>query len=70
MNIKILIQIIIGLTGYSVWAFMAFYDPAIRPDFLHFNIVMAMGTIGLVVRDMKSTPATPPSEISTTKETT
>jgi hypothetical protein len=52
------IKIVIGVTGYAVWALMAYNDPAQRPDFLKFNIAMAVGTIGLVVRDMQQSPPT------------
>jgi len=65
MNMKAWIQIAIGVTGYSVWACMAIFDPSIRPTFLTFNIGMAVGTIGLVLRDMNAAPgpssAVPPS---------
>jgi hypothetical protein len=53
-NPKITAQIAIGVIGYGVWAFMAYVDPAQRADFLKFNIVMATGVIGLVLRDMQS----------------
>jgi hypothetical protein len=54
MQLRTVIQILIGTIGYSVWAFMAYADPTQRPDFLHFNVAMAVGTIGLVLRDMKN----------------
>ena len=54
MNLKFLAMVIVGVIGYSVWAVMAYFDPTQRHDFLSFNIVMATGTIGVVVRDMKS----------------
>jgi hypothetical protein len=53
----IVIKILIGLVGYGVWAFMAWFDPSLRPDFLKFNVAMAVGTIGLVLRDMQTPPA-------------
>lgn len=59
---KLAIQILIGLAGYLVWAAMAYADPTQRPDFLKFNIAMAMGTIGLVLRDMKSPPSDAPQQ--------
>ncbi len=59
-NPKIIIQLLIGCTGYLVWALIAYYDPAQRSDFLKFNILMATGTIGLVLRDMASPQ--PPKE--------
>lgn len=59
-NPKIIIQLLIGCTGYLVWALIAYYDPTQRPDFLKFNILMATGTIGLVLRDMASPQ--PPKE--------
>lgn len=65
MRLKTGLQIAIGITGYGVWAFMAYTDPAQRPDFLRFNIAMAVGTIGLAVRDMQPVshpPAPPPKE--------
>ncbi len=61
MNFKLKIQVAIGLAGYLVWALMAFFDPALRPDFLKFNIGMAVGTIGLVLRDMQQAVQPPPS---------
>jgi short-subunit dehydrogenase len=67
MNLKLAIQILIGAVGYSVWAAMAYFDPAQRADFLHFNVAMAVGTIGLVLRDMK-TPAD--SSPTTTEQVT
>lgn len=60
MNISLLIKIVIGAVGYCVWAAMAFYDPSLRGTFLNFNIMMATGTIGLVLRDMQpAAPQTP-----------
>lgn len=63
MSLKTAIQITIGLVGYIAWAVMVFLDPTLRPDFLHFNIAMAMGTIGLVLRDMQ--PSTPKPPVDT-----
>lgn len=54
MNIKIVFQTIVGIAGYTAWALMAYLDPTLRANFLNFNIAMAVGTIGLVLRDMKS----------------
>jgi hypothetical protein len=56
LNLKMTFLIIIGVTGYGVWALMAYLDPSVRGNFLNFNISMAVGTIGLVLRDMKSDP--------------
>lgn len=50
--IQTYIKLAIGIAGYVAWAIMAFIDPTLRTDFLRFNIAMAMGTIGLVLRDM------------------
>lgn len=63
MNLKTVFQILIGALGYGVWAAMAYCDPTLRTDFLKFNIGMAVGTIGLVLRDMNApaAPAVPPS---------
>lgn len=55
MNIKIIFQTIVGAVGYGAWALMSYIDPTLRPDFLKFNIAMAVGTIGLVLRDMRTT---------------
>lgn len=52
MNLTI--KIVIGVVGYCMWAIFAYYDPALRPDFLKFNIAMVMGTIGLALRDMQA----------------
>lgn len=54
MQLRTVIQILIGAVGYGVWAAMAYCDPSQRADFLHFNVAMAVGTIGLVLRDMKN----------------
>jgi hypothetical protein len=52
MNAKLWIQIVIGTVGYGAWACMAYGDRSLLPDFLKFNIAMAIGTIGLALRDM------------------
>lgn len=62
MNISVLIKIAIGICGYSVWAMMAYYDPTLRATFLNFNILMATGTIGLVLRDMQPAASQSPKE--------
>ena len=67
MNLKFLSLIIIGVIGYITWAVMAYFDPTQRHDFLSFNIVMATGTIGVVVRDMQSPNSQqPPVVVHTT----
>lgn len=62
MNVKLIFQTIIGAAGYIAWAVMAYLDPTLRSDFLRFNIAMAVGTIGLVLRDMRATPDSPPTD--------
>jgi hypothetical protein len=62
MNAGLWIRIVVGTVGYSAWACMAFLDRSLLPDFLKFNIAMAVGTIGLALRDMPpavSIPALP-----------
>ena len=44
---------VLGIVGYSVWGFMAWYDSSLQADFLTLNKAMVAGTIGLVLRDMK-----------------
>lgn len=58
-----IVKALIGITGYGVWALMAYLDPAQRHDFLVFNIGMATGTIGLALRDMHTTPPTPRKDL-------
>lgn len=53
MKTKARILTVIGVAGYVVWALMAYLDPTVRSGFLNFNITMAMGSIGLVLRDME-----------------
>ncbi len=67
MNLRTILLIVIGVVGYSVWAVMAYLDPAVRVNFLNFNIVMTTGTIGLVLRDMPTTPTNPapPTQLTT-----
>lgn len=60
MTLRTGLQILIGVVGYSVWALMAYLDPSVRANFLNFNISMAVGTVGLVLRDMK--PADQPQQ--------
>jgi hypothetical protein len=50
---KVILHVLIGFVGYTVWALMAFFDPSLRHDFLVFNVGMATGTIGLALRNMK-----------------
>jgi len=64
LSLKLIIQIVIGVAGYSVWAVMAYADPTLRPDFLKFNVAMAVGTIGLVLRDMQAPPPPPPAVVT------
>jgi hypothetical protein len=59
-KLKIAILIMIGAVGYGVWALMAWNDPSLRTEFLHLNMAMVSGTIGLVLRDMNSPPPPPP----------
>lgn len=54
MTLKLALQILVGLTGYGVWGVMAYYDPSLRADFLKLNVAMVTGTIGLLLRDMRS----------------
>ena len=54
LKFKLVMLTIIGATGYIAWAIMAFYDPSQRTAFLSFNMTLATGTIGLVLRDMPS----------------
>ena len=58
IKLRTVAKVITGLTGYGVWALFAWFDPAQRPDFLRFNIAMAVGTIGLAVRDMQPSQPT------------
>jgi hypothetical protein len=68
MQLRTVIQILIGVVGYVVWAAMAYFDPSQRADFLHFNVAMAVGTIGLVLRDMKTPADAGPAVHQTTTE--
>lgn len=62
LNLKLIFLVLIGVTGYGVWGLMAYLDPSVRANFLNFNISMAVGTIGLVLRDMKGdAPSQPPA---------
>lgn len=54
MTVKLALQILVGLTGYGVWGLMAYHDPLLRSDFLSLNMAMVAGTIGLLLRDMRS----------------
>lgn len=70
MKLRTAAKVVIGLTGYGVWGLFAYYDPAQRADFLRFNIAMAVGTIGLAVRDMQppGTPAPPQTTVVIPKD--
>ena len=63
MSARLWIQIVVGTVGYIAWACMSFFDHSLLPDFLKFNIAMAVGTIGLALRDMP--PALPVPVIPT-----
>lgn len=69
MNINLIIKILIGLAGYLVWAVMAYFDPALRADFLHLNMAMVAGTIGLVLRDMQNSGAQPSAQAAPAVQT-
>lgn len=72
-KLKIFVLILIGIVGYGVWALMAWNDPSLRAEFLHLNMAMVSGTIGLVLHDMNSSnpppPPPPPSQPTTTEVT-
>jgi hypothetical protein len=59
VTLRTIILIAMGIVAYIVWAFMAWFDPSQRTDFLHFNIAIVTGIVGLVLRDM-GTPGAPP----------
>jgi len=63
MSARMWIQIVIGTVGYAAWACMAFFDHALLPDFLKFNVAMAVGTIGLALRDLP--PPVPAAALAT-----
>ena len=63
MNARTWIQIVIGTVGYTAWAGMVSFDHSLLPDFLKFNIAMAVGTIGLALRDLP--PPTSAATLST-----
>lgn len=67
MQLKTILQIVVGAVSYSAWGVFAFFDPSVRPDFLHFNVGIAMGVIGLVLRDMQPAGAAgaPPKDRET-----
>jgi hypothetical protein len=68
---KTALQILIGTTGYIVWGVFAYIDPMQRVAFLNTNIAMALGTIGLVLRDMppsQPAPAVQPVVLTITKD--
>ncbi len=58
MELMTKIKIAIGTIGYIAWAILVYFDPPQRAEFLHFNMAMVTGTIGLVLRDMSNTAPT------------
>jgi hypothetical protein len=53
-DLKTVLLILIGVSGYAAWGVYAYFDPSTRASFLALNQAMVAGTIGLVLRDMQS----------------
>lgn len=66
MNFRTIVQLIMGFTGFGIWTFAAYYDPAMRGDYMHFVTGVVVGMAALALRDM---PA-PAAKIDVPKEIT
>jgi len=58
-SVRFKLFMLIGVVAYVVLAIVAILDPAQRPAFINFNWTMALGTIGLALRDMPPPPPPP-----------
>jgi hypothetical protein len=62
MNFKTIALIGMGTTAFLIWSGMAYFDPALRSDYLKFVISVVVGVAGLALRDMPSPPPKPPEK--------
>jgi hypothetical protein len=62
MNFKTAVQVGMGVTGFGIWSYMAYMDPALQGDYLQFVKGAVVGIAALALRDMstsKNQPAQP-----------
>ncbi len=52
LDLKTIVLILMGVTGFCIWSAMAYYDPTLRSDYLKFIILIVGGVTGLVLRDL------------------
>lgn len=62
MTFKTKTLIAMGVTAFSIWSGMVYFDPSLRADYLKFIIGIVVGIAGLVLREMPTQPSTPPAE--------
>lgn len=60
MTNRTIILILMGITGFAIWTFMAWQDSSLRADYLKFIIGIVVGVVGLVLRDLPTQPPPPP----------
>lgn len=64
MQFMTIVKLAMGFLGFGIWTFAAWYDPAMRGDYMHFVTGIVVGMAALALRDM---PA-PVTKIDVPKE--
>lgn len=52
LDLKTIVLILMGVTGFGIWSAMAYFDASLRADYLKFIILIVGGVTGLILRDL------------------
>lgn len=53
MSFKTAVQLLIGITGFGIWTFVAFYvKPEMLDSYMNFVVFVVSGVIGHAIRDV------------------
>lgn len=66
MQFKTGVQIAMGVTGFAIWTYAAYHDPALQSDYLKFVQGAVIGISALALRDMQ--PSQPKDQPEQPKE--
>lgn len=62
MQLKLAIQISMGVTAFCIWSAMAYFDASLRADYVKFVVSVVVGIAALALRDMPTNQPAPPTE--------
>lgn len=53
MSFKTIVQLLIGIVGFGIWTFVAFYiKPEMLDSYMNFVVFVVSGVIGHAIRDV------------------